>query len=277
MNALAHCAEAYYHPSRTPAAERHADTGATAIAHALPLVVARPRRDLREDAPARGRDAGCARARGVGALPRARDGAGARRALRAPAGLDERRLPPGGAPLQRGRRAGGGRPVRARRSAPRIAPARVEELARLGGFDRLRDLGVPEAELDEVAEAVVARPGARANPRPATRETSPSCFARSGERSREALPLVAAVAPPREREEDGTPRRQRGDVVERDGVVAGRDRSRGPPSSCASAGAGRRRRRRAGLLVGRIQRNPPTARGGRARFATGSAARGGSQ
>jgi maleylacetate reductase len=46
------------------------------------------------------------------------------------------------------------------------APARVEELAALGGFVRLRDLGVPEEELGDVAEAVAARPGARANPRP---------------------------------------------------------------------------------------------------------------
>ena len=48
------------------------------------------------------------------------------------------------------------------------APTRVEELARLGGFGRLRDLGVPEDELDDVAEAVVVRPGALANPRPVT-------------------------------------------------------------------------------------------------------------
>ena len=41
MNALAHCAEAYYHPARSRRAERHADTGATAIGHALPLVVGR--------------------------------------------------------------------------------------------------------------------------------------------------------------------------------------------------------------------------------------------
>jgi len=45
---------------------------------------------------------------------------------------------------------------------------RVEELAGLGGFGRLRDLGVPEDELGEVAEAAAARPAARANPRPAT-------------------------------------------------------------------------------------------------------------
>jgi alcohol dehydrogenase class IV len=48
------------------------------------------------------------------------------------------------------------------------AATRVEELARLGGFGRLRDLNVPEADLDEVAEAVVARRGALENPRPVT-------------------------------------------------------------------------------------------------------------
>jgi maleylacetate reductase len=45
---------------------------------------------------------------------------------------------------------------------------RVQELARLGGYARLRDLNVPAEELDEVAEATASRPGARANPRPAT-------------------------------------------------------------------------------------------------------------
>jgi maleylacetate reductase len=42
MNALAHCAEAYYHPAASERAPRHADTGATAIGHALPIVVERP-------------------------------------------------------------------------------------------------------------------------------------------------------------------------------------------------------------------------------------------
>ena len=46
--------------------------------------------------------------------------------------------------------------------------ARVEELARLGGFARLRDLGIPEDAPTEVAESVAARPGAQANPRPVT-------------------------------------------------------------------------------------------------------------
>jgi alcohol dehydrogenase class IV len=48
------------------------------------------------------------------------------------------------------------------------APRRVEELAGLGGFGRLRDLGVPEDDLGAVAEEAAARPGARANPRPVT-------------------------------------------------------------------------------------------------------------
>ena len=46
--------------------------------------------------------------------------------------------------------------------------ARVEELARLGGFERLRDHGVPEDDLAAVAASAAERPPARANPRPAT-------------------------------------------------------------------------------------------------------------
>jgi alcohol dehydrogenase class IV len=48
------------------------------------------------------------------------------------------------------------------------AASRAEELARLAGFTSLRDLGVPRDQLAEVAEAVVVRPGARANPRRAS-------------------------------------------------------------------------------------------------------------
>ena len=32
------------------------------------------------------------------------------------------------------------------------APARIEELARLGGFERLRDLGIPDDELREASQ-----------------------------------------------------------------------------------------------------------------------------
>jgi alcohol dehydrogenase class IV len=45
---------------------------------------------------------------------------------------------------------------------------RCEELARLSGYGRLRDLGVPEDGLREVAELTASRPGALANPRPAS-------------------------------------------------------------------------------------------------------------
>ncbi len=48
------------------------------------------------------------------------------------------------------------------------APARVEELARLGGFERLRDLGIPEDELGDAAVETAGRPAARSNPRPAS-------------------------------------------------------------------------------------------------------------
>jgi alcohol dehydrogenase class IV len=48
------------------------------------------------------------------------------------------------------------------------AVARVQELARLGGFTGLRELGVPEGELDEAAAAAASRPAAKANPRPAS-------------------------------------------------------------------------------------------------------------
>jgi maleylacetate reductase len=48
--------------------------------------------------------------------------------------------------------------------------SRVEELARLGGFERLRDVDVPEADLRGLAEETAARSGARANPRPAPAE-----------------------------------------------------------------------------------------------------------
>ena len=45
------------------------------------------------------------------------------------------------------------------------AESRVRELARLGAYERLRDLGVPEEDLPELAEAASARAGAKANPR----------------------------------------------------------------------------------------------------------------
>ena len=62
------------------------------------------------------------------------------------------------------------------------AVGRTAQLARLGGFERLRDLGVPRDELGAVAEAAAARPAMRLNPRPAgPGRRSQSSFIRCGE------------------------------------------------------------------------------------------------
>ena len=166
MNALAHCAEAYYHPSRTPRAERHADTGAIAINHALPIVVAKPhgiygRTRLLEGAfraalalESAGLGLGHAMAQALGGrygLPQ-----GAMNALCLPAALRFNAEVVPEAVARLGEALGTDDPA-----------TRVEELARLGGFERLRDFGIQEAELPDVATAIVARPGAKANPRPA--------------------------------------------------------------------------------------------------------------
>lgn len=166
MNALAHCAEAYYHPATTPAAGAEADRGAEAIAEGLPQVVADPgslaaRTRLLEGAmhaalalDASGLCLGHAMAQGLGGrydLPH-----GTMNALCLPAALRfNEPVVPG--PVARLGRAIG---------SPDAA-AGVEELARLGAFERLRDHGVPRDDLPAVAAEIAARGGARANPRPA--------------------------------------------------------------------------------------------------------------
>jgi len=45
---------------------------------------------------------------------------------------------------------------------------RTRALARLGGFERLRDFGIPAEDLPTVAAATAERAGNQANPRPAT-------------------------------------------------------------------------------------------------------------
>ena len=167
MNALAHCAEALYHPARSERSDRHAVCGATPIAYALPLVLA----DVRD----------------LYARTRLLEGA-----MRAAMALGDAGLCLGHAMAQ----ALGGRYGIAHGAANAVclapalrfnaeaapqalamladalgtddAVAKVEELARLGGFERLRDLGVPEDELDELAAAAAVRGGAKANPRSAT-------------------------------------------------------------------------------------------------------------
>jgi maleylacetate reductase len=164
MNALAHCAEALY------AGEcGEALLGASAIARWLPVVV-EDRDDLKSRAgllhgamlagqalAERGLHLAHAMAQGLGG----RFGAshGAMNALCLPPVL---RYNDSAVPDAIVRLAGS--------LSVDDAAAGVEELARLGGFERLRDFGIPEDELDLVAVEVAQRPGARSNPRPASPE-----------------------------------------------------------------------------------------------------------
>jgi maleylacetate reductase len=167
MNALAHCAEAFYALDRGPRAERHAYAGARAISYALPLVVERP-----HDLYARSRllegafraaqalaEGGLALAHAMAQAIGGRYGAahGAANAIvLAPAlRFNAESVPKAVAAF--------GEAIRA--DDPVVG---VTELARLGGPQRLRDLGVVEADLGELAAEAAARPGSRANPRAAT-------------------------------------------------------------------------------------------------------------
>jgi maleylacetate reductase len=166
MNAMAHCAEAHYHPAANDAASAHADAGAAAISSALPLVASDPtaleaRTQLLEGAMhaafALGDSGLClahAMAQALGgrySLPQ-----GTMNALCLPVALRFNAVAAPGA-LARFARAMGADD----------GPGRCAELARLGGFGlALRDHGVPRDDLPAVAEAIVQRPGAQANPRP---------------------------------------------------------------------------------------------------------------
>jgi maleylacetate reductase len=167
LNALAHSAEALYHPARSAESDRLAAEGAELIVGSLPAVAEAgdqlgPRTTLLRGAArageALGRSGLClghAMAQALGGrygLPH-----GAMNALCLPPAL--RFNEPVAAEEIRtfGKAIGTDDP-----------PGRVEQLARLGPFERLRDFAVPEDELEEVAEATAVRAGAKANPRPAT-------------------------------------------------------------------------------------------------------------
>jgi maleylacetate reductase len=166
MNALAHCAEALYANGRSPEGDEQALAGAPLIAQALPRVLAEPHdRDAREallrGAMHAGHSLGIAGLALAHAMAQALGGTfgvphGAMNALCLPPALEfNRELAP--AEVARFGEAVGGDPVE-----------RSRELARLGGFERLRDFGVPEADLPRVAETAAQRAGNLANPRPAT-------------------------------------------------------------------------------------------------------------
>jgi maleylacetate reductase len=167
LNALAHCAEALYVRGHNPEADERALRGAATIDGALPRVLADgddlgARTDLLRGAEAAGRAlAGSGLALGH-AMAQALGGTyglphGAMNALCLPPALRFNEPVAGDAIARLGEALGTDDPA-----------ARAEELARLAGFARLRDFGVPEADLLAVAEAASQRAGAKANPRPAT-------------------------------------------------------------------------------------------------------------
>jgi maleylacetate reductase len=162
LNALAHSAEALYVDGHNAEADEHALRGAKLIGTWLPRVVAAPedldeRTKLLEGAMHSGMALGGSML-GLGhAMAQALGGRyglphGAMNALTLPPAL---RFNEEVAPAA----------VRRFRDAVGVD---VEELARLGGFERLRDFGVPEEDLPEIAAATVVRAGAKANPRPAS-------------------------------------------------------------------------------------------------------------
>jgi len=167
LNALAHSAEALYVDGHNPEADEHALEGARLINKWLPRVVAVPedleaRTKLLEGAMHAGMALGGSMLALGHAMAQALGGGyglphGAMNALALPAAL---RFNAEAAPEALARLAAA--------LGTDDPAARVEELARLGGFERLRDFGVPQADLPKLAAATVERAGAKANPRPAT-------------------------------------------------------------------------------------------------------------
>src|SRR5436189_668498 len=154
LNALAHSAEALYVEGHNPEADAHALEGARLIGEWLPRVVEAPqdleaRTKLLEGAMHSGMALGGSML-GLGhAMAQALGGRyglphGAMNALTLPEALrfNEEVAPEA---------------VRRFREAVGMD---VEELARLGGFEHLRDFGVPGDDLPEIAAATVQRAGA---------------------------------------------------------------------------------------------------------------------
>ncbi|HEY2777105.1 MAG TPA: iron-containing alcohol dehydrogenase [Gaiellaceae bacterium] len=166
MNALAHCAEALYAAGHSPQGDVEALAGAPLIAGALPRVLGdladrAARADLLRGAMHAGHALGLAGLALAHAMAQALGGAyglphGAMNALcLAPAlGFNAAFVPE--AVEVFGDAIGGD------------AIDRSRELAILGGFERLRDFGIPEQDLPALAAATAQRGGNQANPRPAT-------------------------------------------------------------------------------------------------------------
>jgi len=170
LNALAHCAEALYVTGRSDRADEDALAGARLIGSSLPRVVERPHdRDARAGLLRGACHAGAALGAAGLALAHAMAQAiGGRYGL--PHGtLNAICLPP----ALRWNEQWAPEAVARFRDA---LGADLDELAALGGVRRLRDLGVPEADLAALAEAAAGRAGNRANPRPASSEEIEALF-----------------------------------------------------------------------------------------------------
>jgi alcohol dehydrogenase class IV len=170
MNALAHTAEALYVRGHNPDADQRALAGAQAIAESLPDAL-----DLPNDLDLRTRLLeGAALAGEALALAGLALGHAMAQAIGGTYGLPHGTL--NGIVLPPALRFNAAlAPEAVRRfgeaiGAPDDPPARVEHLAGLSGPTRLRELGVPEADLPQLAEAAARRGGNQANPRPATPE-----------------------------------------------------------------------------------------------------------
>ncbi len=167
LNALAHSAEALYVEGHNPDADEHALAGARLIGEWLPRVVDSPhdlgaRAKLLKGAMHSGMALGGSMLALGHAIAQALGGRyglphGAMNALALPAALRFNAEVAPEAVRRFGEALGTEDPA-----------ARVAELARLGGFERLRGFGIPEEDIAEVAAATVERAGAKANPRPAS-------------------------------------------------------------------------------------------------------------
>ena len=167
LNALAHSAEALYVEGHNPEADEHALAGARLIGEWLPRVLGSPqdldaRTKLLEGAMHSGMALGGSMLALGHAIAQALGGRyglphGAMNALALPVALRFNAEVAPEAVRRFGEALGTEDPA-----------AQVAELAGLGGFERLRDFGIPEEDIAEIAVATVGRAGAKANPRPAS-------------------------------------------------------------------------------------------------------------